>query len=563
MKNHSTIIKLVSGTRPLWVFVCLLLVFIPFGASVRAAAPVLRISVSANRSTASPGSEIVYTLTYRNVGDADATGIIIRNPMTGTNQSYLEFISANPVPDSGNNTWIIDGPFKPGEAGEITVTYRVKSGIPSNWLTIISQVNIDSNETSLKNSNASSVFISSSCRLSVSQSVRNITKDSLSGDLINADSGDELEFTLNIKVVGTNQAANTRIWNRLSSRLQFISGSATIDGYSLSDEIVDDGIIAGDLLVGATRTVKFRAKVSSSGDFYVGKNYLRNYGYADADICMAKSSITTVTVNKKSTSGSLAVIGSSGGLTITKTSRNITKKSNTWSSIVYANPGDEIEFLIKIKSTKEEDMSVRVEDVLPPKMFYISDSTTVDGNYEIDGITTKNVYLAHVYKNLTKQIKFRVRIAKESEFNIYPISLVNEALAWGNDGKEISDSTKIIINQPAKSSAVNVGVGFDKNNTIPSYIKVITNNNEELEEYGEVKGATTIKTGFNYLKLFMVFLLSLLVSLIIYCLIREDKLLELLGDENTGRLKRSLINFYFKARLLFRIKFLKIKNRHF
>jgi uncharacterized repeat protein (TIGR01451 family) len=533
----------------------LLLVFIPFGNySARAAAPILKISVLANRSTASPGDEIIYTLTYRNTGDAAATGIVVKNPLTGANQSYLEFVSANPTPDSGNNTWIIDGPFRPGESGQITITVKVKSSLSSNWLTIIDQASIDSNETTLKYSNYASVFISSVCRLSIAQTVRNITKNSIADDLISADSGDEIEFSMEIEVIGTNQAANTRIWDRLSSHFEYISGSATINGSSLNDEVVDDGVYVGDLLTGATRTVKFRARVSSSSGFYVGKNYLRSYGYVDADICMAKSSIATVVVEKKSSSGSLTVLSSSG-LTITKLARNVTKKSTGWGSTIYANPGDEIEFSIKIKSTRENDMSVRVEDVLPPKMYYISDSTRVDGNYESDGITTKNVYLAHVYKNLTREIKFKVRMAQESEFSLYPISLANKASAWGNEGKEISDTVKIIVNQPSKSSTGNVGINTGQSTSQPSGQTPTPTGQSE-----EVKGAETVKTGFDYFKFSVISIISVILAFFLYCRIREKKLLEILNNGKRNKLLRSIIRLYFRVRLFFKIRILKFKK---
>ena len=165
--------------------------------------------------------------------------------------------------------------------------------------------------------------------------------------------------------------------------------------------------------------------------------------------------MSNVTVTRESEG--LATLTSSG-LTIDKLARNITKKSNTWTNVLYVNPGDEIEFLIRIKSTNKEVNSVSIKDNLPSKMFYISDSTTIDGNYHSDGITTKNVYLSSVYPNLTGEIKFRAKIVPESEFNFYPISLVNEALAWGNDGKEIKDSVKIIVNQPSQSSVKGVSI---------------------------------------------------------------------------------------------------------
>jgi uncharacterized repeat protein (TIGR01451 family) len=635
--------------------------------------PILSVSVSANKTTVSPEEEIIYTITYRNTGNAAATGIVIKIPLIDTNQNYLEFVSASPIPDSGNNTWIIDEPLGYNESEQITITVRTKSAFSSSRIVLRDRASIDSNEITPKYSNYVSVSINSSCRLSVNQLVRNVSKNSLFGQSVNADSGDEVEFSLEIKSIGTNQAVNTKIWDNLSSHLEYIFGSAMIDGSSLGAEVVGNKVAVGDLLSGATKTVRFRVRVGSSSNFYVGKNYLRSNGYADADICAVKSSTATVVVIKKS--ASLAVVTSSG-LTISKLARNVTKKSNSWTNTVYTNPGDEIEFLIKIKSTNKETISVRVQDTLPPKMFYISDSTTVDGNYESDGVITKNVYLANVYPSLTREIRFKVKVAPESEFNLYPISLVNEASAWGNDGKEIKDSAKLIINKPTQSSVKGVSivsgrslslVGAGRNiaknqsnfadsfsanpgdevefsikvsnigdtgvnnvkvrDNLPAKFSVIegstnidgaswggdvtgsglnlgtlgkgtiktikfrarVNSSGEfssastnlinsvfvtgddvsqlsgqvsviVQKAGEVLGAATVKTGFGYSRFLFILIISAILAVIIYCRIREEKLLEILNDGGKNGFLKSMIRFYFRIRLFFKIRILKFKR---
>jgi len=659
------------------------ILFIPFNNySVSAAclpghcAPILSVFVSVSKSNALPGDEVVYTITYRNNGDVRATGIVIKDPFADINDNYLNFISSDPAPDSGHNTWIIDEPLGYNESGKIVIRAQIKPVLPSSLVQIKNQASIDSNETTPKYSNYASVFIISTCRLSVIQTVRNISDGSLFSKSINADSDDEVEFSIELKSMGTNQAMNTRVWDGLSNRLKYISGSTTIDSSAITDTIVGDGIYIGDILPEVTKTIKFRAKVAPKSSFYVGKNILYNYGYISASGCATTSSTASVAVIRESES--LAVL-SSGGLNIDKLARNITKKSSSWTNVLYANPGDEIEFLIKIKSTNKETNSVRVEDKLPPKMFYISDSTIVDGNYEADGIITKNVYLSSVYPNLVREIKFRVKIAPESEFNLYPISLVNEAFAWGNNGKEIKDSVKLIINRPSQSSVKGVSIvagrslsliksgrnitknqsnltdsffadpkdelefsiqvsnngTIDINNVkiwdnLPQNISIIEGstiidgiswggdviggglnlgiikkgnsktikfraNTVSAEKFktgsttlintafvsgddisqlfdqvsitvhasGEVLGAATIKTGFNYFKLLAILIISGVLALILYCRIREEKLLEIFNNENTGRFRKSFIGLYFKTRLLFKVKILKLKKKRF
>jgi len=72
-------------------------------------------------TTANQGNNITYTITYKNVGTYKATGVVI----TETYPSEVEFVSANPLPDIGNNQWNI-GDLVPGEEKTITVTVHIK-----------------------------------------------------------------------------------------------------------------------------------------------------------------------------------------------------------------------------------------------------------------------------------------------------------------------------------------------------------------------------------------------------------------------------------------------------
>ena len=669
----------------------LLLSFVPLGNSFASAAcvsgycaPYLTISVSTDKSVAAPGDQIIYTITYRNSGSVSATGIVIRDSFINADQGYLDFVSADPAPDSSNNTWIIDGPLAYNESGKITFKIQLKPTLPSNWIGFNNRASIDSNETSPQYSNYATVFAVGTCRLTLDQTVRNVSDSSLFSDSISADSNEEIEFSMELKSTGTNQAVNTRIWDALSNRLDYVAGSTTIDNAPLADGITaTNGLTIGNLLPGATKTIKFRAKVNSTASSYVGTSILRNFGYADAQGCGLSSSPTSISVAGKSTS--LSVITSTG-LTIQNLARNITKKSIYWGEALYVNPGDEIEFLIKVSTTNKEVDSLRIADTLPPKMFYISDSTTIDGNYEPDNIITKNVYLDAVYPNLTREIKFRVKIASQDDFNFYPISLVNKASLWGNDGKEIIDTVKIIVNQPSSSvlgasivsgqslSIIKTGRNLSKNQSTYSdsfsanpgdqlefYVQVTNNGTVDVNNVrvwdnlpqnisiisgsttidganwggditgsglnlatvkkgvtknikfkaevaaankftpgsinltnnvfveadnisqisdkatvvvnvakttgnvtgntsGEVKGAATVKTGFNYLMMIILSLISAIVAFVPYCILREERFLEIFNDEKTGKFRKSIIGLYFKIKLLFKLKLLKFKK---
>ncbi len=70
---------------------------------------------------ANSGDNITYTITYKNIGTDYATNIII----TETYPLEVEYVSADPAPNTGNNQWTIPT-LAPGVEGTITVTVHIK-----------------------------------------------------------------------------------------------------------------------------------------------------------------------------------------------------------------------------------------------------------------------------------------------------------------------------------------------------------------------------------------------------------------------------------------------------
>jgi uncharacterized repeat protein (TIGR01451 family) len=73
-------------------------------------------------TTANQGDDITYTITYKNEGTFSATNVVI----TETYPAEVEYVSANPEPDSGfDNKWTI-GTLAPNGEGTIIVTVHIK-----------------------------------------------------------------------------------------------------------------------------------------------------------------------------------------------------------------------------------------------------------------------------------------------------------------------------------------------------------------------------------------------------------------------------------------------------
>ena len=73
-------------------------------------------------ATAKQGKDITYTITYKNEGTVSATNVKI----TETYPPEVEYVSADPEPNTGNNQWTIIGTLTPGQEGTITITVHIK-----------------------------------------------------------------------------------------------------------------------------------------------------------------------------------------------------------------------------------------------------------------------------------------------------------------------------------------------------------------------------------------------------------------------------------------------------
>ena len=98
--------------------------------------PTLTISKSDTPDPVKPGQNLVYTITYGNIGHVAATDVVI----TETYDKNVNFRGADPTPvsDSGNRVWRVD-PLGPGADGSVVVTVQVTTtavGVLTNCVEI-------------------------------------------------------------------------------------------------------------------------------------------------------------------------------------------------------------------------------------------------------------------------------------------------------------------------------------------------------------------------------------------------------------------------------------------
>ncbi|MBD3282388.1 MAG: DUF11 domain-containing protein, partial [Candidatus Portnoybacteria bacterium] len=196
----------------------------------------------------------------------------------------------------------------------------------------------------------------------------------------------------------------------------------------------------------------FKSKVLSENNFYNGTTELINHAYANAANHALIQDSATIEVYKEEDLDNPE-------LEIDKLTRNLSRGSSNWTKTVYAEPGDEIEFLIRVQSIgNTEAENVRVEDDLPSRLNYVQNSTTVDGYSKSDGITSGYISIGDMYVGESKEIRFKTKVASENNFSSTITTLTNKAYAWANDVSKINDTAYVKVQKETTQENYDISI---------------------------------------------------------------------------------------------------------
>ena len=272
--------------------------------------------------------------------------------------------------------------------------------------------------------------------LAINKTVRNITNGSGSyADSVNAKNNDRVGFQIQIQNTGNATLNNVVVRDVLPSGLTYSSGTARLDGGTLSDGLISGGINIGSLSAGASKYILFEATVNNYQGAFAYYNYQNqiNYAYVKADNANEINDTATVYISQTNASN----------LTIVKTVRNITTGTSLQES-VNANANDRVMFSIQVSapSYNASANNVRVWDTLPSGLSYVSGSTRLDSGYIGDGIISGGINLGSLYSGQTKTINFEATV--NSTGYIGQQTLTNYAYASADNTGQVSDFAQVI-----------------------------------------------------------------------------------------------------------------------
>ncbi len=194
--------------------------------------PVMEIEKTASVATAEPGQTVIYTITYRNIGDGNAKNVWVNDTLP----SGIDFASSSPAPTSisGQNiVWYFNN-VNHGTTNSITLTTRVNStAADSSVLTnTASLVYHDALRRPMGSSTASA-------SLTFRKPVITVAKVA---DVATASAGDTIAYTIYYNNTGSANAGSVWINDTLPAGVSYVSASpapATVSGQSVAWHLIN------------------------------------------------------------------------------------------------------------------------------------------------------------------------------------------------------------------------------------------------------------------------------------------------------------------------------------
>ena len=147
--------------------------------------------------------------------------------------------------------------------------------------------------------------------------------------------------------------------------------------------------------------------------------------------------------------------GTARNLQVTKSALNRNLNQSTYSNSVEGQGLDVVEFEIRVRNIDNTSGSVNVQDILPQELYYVPNSTSVNGINVADGITGGGLSLGTLNANEEKIIRFRAVIFAGSAQKF----VTNQVNATMNSGVQNAYATIQIKNRGQVLGAADIVTG--------------------------------------------------------------------------------------------------------
>lgn len=314
--------------------------------------------------------------------------------------------------------------------------------------------------------------------------VKNLSKnETVYSQDAKAVTGDELEFSINIKNTSDNQANGVVLYVYLPIGFPLDTNSVYIDGTRTGGN-VSNGLFLGNLNANSQKDVVFKTKVN---DYFGGYAAIQalvagdNFTSDSLYVAVTKngsastsniSDSSTSNGNSNSTNGNIGTgtANQNNNLRVSLLGKNLTKKETTWQKNIKAEPGDEIEFSIMLTPTSSLWLrNVQVKNTLDSFLVLTSDNLISD-----------RLYLGGLSPQDTKFVKFQARVQKANQFGKDVIVLSDSVQAWADNNIKITDSASVSV-ATKQSAAASTVVSSNKNNGGAKVIASAVNSNKKTQ----------------------------------------------------------------------------------